>query len=111
MSWRADFPGQAEVPGPLLDAPQAPPDAPQAPPDAPQAPSDPPTGAPGSLFRPRTNPEGGLRSLRRLLGERRAHHSPFDPVAYEEVAMSQLYGERTGTVSASPAQPPLRRDS
>jgi hypothetical protein len=47
--------------------------------------------------------------LRAVLGAR--EHAPvrvqLSPAAIEEEAATRLYGERTGTVHASPASPPL----
>jgi hypothetical protein len=47
--------------------------------------------------------------LRAVLGRREQHVPRFQPspAAIEEEAASRLYGERTGTVNASPASPPL----
>ncbi|MEA2214675.1 MAG: hypothetical protein QOK19_236, partial [Solirubrobacteraceae bacterium] len=49
--------------------------------------------------------------LRAVLGVRESNPPRFQPspAAIEEEAASRLYGERTGTVNASPASPPLRR--
>jgi hypothetical protein len=51
--------------------------------------------------------------LRAVLGARENSQPRFQPsaAAIEEEAASRLYGERTGTVTASPASPPLRRDA
>jgi hypothetical protein len=51
--------------------------------------------------------------LRAVLGVRENNQPRFQPsaAAIEEEAASRLYGERTGTVNASPASPPLRRDA
>jgi hypothetical protein len=38
---------------------------------------------------------------------RQVHYPVIDPVLAEEEAIARLYGERTGTVNPSPAQPPL----
>jgi hypothetical protein len=50
--------------------------------------------------------------LRAVLGARENNQLRFQPsaAAIEEEAASRLYGERTGTVNASPASPPLRRN-
>jgi hypothetical protein len=47
--------------------------------------------------------------LRAVFGVRDAGTPRFQPsaAAIEEEAASRLYGERTGTVNASPASPPL----
>ncbi len=50
--------------------------------------------------------------LRAVLGVREPQGTPrFEPspAAVEEEAASRLYGEKTGTVNASPASPPLGR--
>jgi hypothetical protein len=50
--------------------------------------------------------------LRAVLGGREHHQAPrFQPsaAAIEEEAASRLYGERTGTVNASPTSPPLSK--
>jgi hypothetical protein len=51
--------------------------------------------------------------LRAVLGVRESNQPRFQPsaAAIEEEAASPLYGERTGTVNASPASPPLSRDA
>jgi hypothetical protein len=52
--------------------------------------------------------------LRAMLGGREHHQAPrFEPspAAIEEEAASRLYGERTGTVNASPTSPPLAQHS
>jgi hypothetical protein len=50
--------------------------------------------------------------LRAVFGARENNQPRFQPsaAAIEEEAASRLYGERTGTVNASPASPPLRRE-
>ena len=47
--------------------------------------------------------------LRAVLGAREQHVPRFEPspAAIEEEAANRLYGERTGTVHASPASPPV----
>jgi len=47
--------------------------------------------------------------LRAVLGAREPHVPRFEPspAAIEEEAANRLYGERTGTVHASPASPPV----
>lgn len=47
--------------------------------------------------------------IRAVLGAREHQPPRFQPspAAVEEEAASRLYGERTGTVNASPASPPL----
>lgn len=48
-----------------------------------------------------------------MLGVRESNQPRFQQsaAAIEEEAASRLYGERTGTVNASPASPPLSRDA
>jgi hypothetical protein len=50
--------------------------------------------------------------LRAVLGARENNQPRFQAsaAAIEEEAASRLYGERTGTVNASPASPPLSSD-
>jgi hypothetical protein len=47
--------------------------------------------------------------IARLRRPREPHHQPpvLDPIRAEEEAMDRLYGERTGTVSACTARPPV----
>ena len=47
--------------------------------------------------------------LRAVLGAREQHVPRFEPspAAIEEEAANRLYGERTGTVHASPTSPPV----
>ena len=51
--------------------------------------------------------------LRAVLGAREPHVPRFEPspAAIEEEAANRLYGERTGTVHASPASPPVTADT
>ena len=52
--------------------------------------------------------------LRAVLGARehpQATRFEPSPAAIEEEAASRLYGEKTGTVNASPASPPLGREA
>jgi hypothetical protein len=51
--------------------------------------------------------------LRAVLGAREQHVPRFEPspAAIEEEAANRLYGERTGTVHASPASPPVAAET